>query len=71
MGLFGKDAPEPLEVLGKPLRCHACSHGLFWQKKAQLHSGVATFFNLEWTSPTCVCVICSQCGYVHWFLPQD
>ena len=25
-------------------------------------------FNLEWTAPTATCVICSECGYVHWFL---
>jgi hypothetical protein len=30
----------------------------------------ASFFNLEWTSPTCTCLVCSACGYVHWFLPQ-
>jgi hypothetical protein len=26
--------------------------------------------NIEWTSPTCDCMVCSQCGYVHWFFPM-
>jgi hypothetical protein len=71
MGIFGKDEPEAVSVRGKPLRCLACQHDLFFQRRAQLHSGVATFFNIEWASPSCVCVICSECGHVHWFLPQD
>jgi hypothetical protein len=41
-----------------------CGTETFWQRRAQLHSGVATFFNLEWASPTCECLICSACGYV-------
>ncbi len=71
MGFFGKNEPESIEVNGKPFHCQVCHNDTFWQKEAQLHSGVATFFNLEWTAPTCTCVICSQCGYVHWFLPQS
>ena len=70
MGLFGKDEPEPANVLDKPLKCQVCTNGLFWSREAQLHTGVASFFNLEWASPTCTCLVCSACGYVHWFLPQ-
>jgi hypothetical protein len=71
MGLFDRepDAPEPVEVAGRALHCQICGNGTFWQRKAQLHGAVATFFNLEWTSPTAACLVCSSCGYVHWFLP--
>jgi predicted nucleic-acid-binding Zn-ribbon protein len=71
MSLFGKEEPETVEVKGKPFRCQACGNQTFWQQRAQLHSGVATFFNVEWASPNCICLICSDCGYIHWFLPQD
>jgi hypothetical protein len=71
MGFFGKEVPETVEVNGKAFRCQVCRNELFWQRRAQLHSGVATFFNLEWASPTCECLICSACGYVHWFFPQE
>jgi predicted nucleic-acid-binding Zn-ribbon protein len=69
MGLFGKSEPEVVMVLDAPFRCQVCRNDTFWQRQAQLHAGVATFFNLEWASPTCTCVICSRCGYVHWFFP--
>ena len=70
MGLFGKDEPETATVKGQPLRCQVCGSNLFWERKAQLHTGVASFFDLEWASPTCTCLVCSSCGYVHWFLPE-
>jgi hypothetical protein len=25
---------------------------------------------VEWASPTCTCVICSRCGFIHWFFPE-
>jgi len=71
MGLFAESDPETVEVLGNPLRCQVCGNATFWRRRAQLHAGVATFFNVEWASPSCVCVICSSCGYVHWFFPQS
>jgi hypothetical protein len=69
MGIFGKEEPETIELNGEPLRCVVCQHAAFYQRKAQLHSGVATFFNVEWASPTCLCLVCSECGYIHWFVP--
>jgi len=71
MGLFGKDEPETATVRGKPLHSIVCGNEQFWQKRAQLHTGLLSFFDLEWASPTCDCLVCSACGYVHWFLQQD
>lgn len=71
MRIFGKIEPETVNVLGRPLQCVVCSNDRFYPRKAQLHSGVASFFNIEWIGPTCTCVVCSACGYVHWFLPTD
>jgi predicted nucleic-acid-binding Zn-ribbon protein len=68
MATFGKEDPEPVEVLGRPLRCLVCQHDTFHRREAQLHGKLATLFNVEWTSPTCDCLVCSNCGYVHWFL---
>jgi predicted nucleic-acid-binding Zn-ribbon protein len=70
MGLFSDEDTEAVTVQGKPLRCQVCQNDRFWQQKAQLHSGFATFFDVEWASPTCTCVICSSCRYVHWFFPE-
>lgn len=69
MKLFGEEKPEQIEILGKTLQCQVCSHTYFWRREVQLHSAVATFFKLDWTEPSADCYVCSNCGYLHWFLP--
>ncbi len=71
MGMFGEKEAHEVEIAGKVLRCEICHHTQFWERKAQLHSAVATFFNLEWAGPTARCVVCERCGYIHWFLPVE
>ena len=68
MPLFGKSDPIEVDVNGKQLRCVVCANPTFHKREAQLQGAVATFFDLEWSSPTANCFICSECGYVHWFL---
>jgi predicted nucleic-acid-binding Zn-ribbon protein len=68
MSLFGKSEPTEVDVNGKALRCVVCANTTFHKREAQLHGAVATFFDLEWSSPTANCFVCSSCGYVHWFL---
>ena len=70
MSIFGKSEPETITVNQRQLRCLVCKHETFYQRTAQLHGGVATFFQLEWASPTATCIVCSECGYIHWFLPS-
>jgi hypothetical protein len=70
MKLFGKNEPEPATVAGITLRCEICKHNRFWHRRAQLHTAVASFFDLEWVQPSADCYVCGQCGYIHWFLPQ-
>lgn len=71
VGLFGKKEAERAEVVGVPLRCEICKHEYFFHRRAQLHGGVASFFDLEWLGPTADCYVCARCGYVHWFLPVE
>jgi hypothetical protein len=68
MAIFGKEEPEEVTVNDVSMRCLICRNVTFYRRRAQLHGPVATLFNLEWTAPTAECVICSACGYVHWFL---
>jgi hypothetical protein len=70
VGLFGKSEPEEVKVPGKPIRCEICHYRRFWHRRAQLHTAVASFFDLEWAQPAADCIVCAQCGYIHWFLPQ-
>jgi hypothetical protein len=69
MGLFSKE-PKSYEIQGNVLKCLVCGHDEFHNRTAQLHSAGATFFNIEWTSPTGQCFICDRCGFIHWFLPK-
>lgn len=70
MGLFGKKAPGTIEVLGKPLACLVCAGTLFHTRRAQLNTAAATLFDLDWANKSANCIICEQCGYIHWFLPK-
>jgi len=71
MSLFEKKEPEPAYILGNPLKCSICGYARFWQRKAQLHTGIATFFNLEWANRSANCFVCEHCGYIYWFLPPE
>lgn len=59
----------PVEINGVQLVCQVCRDGEFWHQRAQLHSPMASFFNLEFANRTADCAICAKCGYVHWFMP--
>ena len=53
------------------LTCQVCAHDDFEERSAQLQGQAATFFGIEWlTSPSARLIICTRCGYVHWFLPR-
>jgi len=69
MALFAKKTPQEVDVCGKPFRCTACGNDKFWRRKAQLNTALATFFDFDWANRTAVCAVCSQCGYIHWFMP--
>jgi len=69
VGLFGREEAEEISILGRTLRREICHHQRFWQRKAQINTAVATFFNFDWANPEATCLVCERCGYIHWFLP--
>jgi len=70
MGLFRKKEPEEVEVCGRIFCCTACGNNRFWRRSAQLNTAFATFLNFDWANRSAHCFICSDCGYIHWFMPQ-
>lgn len=70
MGIFSEEKPEVVTVIGKPLKCLVCKHNEFWEREAQLNTAFATFLNMDWADQSATCVVCANCGYVHWFLPD-
>jgi len=69
MGSSKKKEPRTVQVKGNELRCPVCNNNLFWTRKAQLNSAVATFFNLDWANRSATCFVCSDCTHISWFLP--
>ena len=68
MKLFGKEDPESVRVAGRDLRCLVCDGTQFWCRRAQLNTALATFFKLDWTNESAHCLVCADCGYIHWFV---
>ena len=48
-----------------------CGHDRFWQREAQLHTGLATFFNLEWAQTSAVCIVCAPVDSSTDFFPRN
>jgi predicted nucleic-acid-binding Zn-ribbon protein len=60
---------ETVEVMGRELNCLVCGHNEFHKREAQLNTAVASFFDFDWANASGTCVICDNCGYIHWFYP--
>lgn len=60
--------PQTVQVKGYDLGCPICNNRLFWSKRVQLNTAVATFFNLDWANRSATCFICSDCNHISWFL---
>jgi predicted nucleic-acid-binding Zn-ribbon protein len=72
MGLFSGSEPTPqTTVTGKPLLCLVCGNDHFHERKAQLNTAVATFLNFDWANQSGDCFVCSECGYIHWFVLSE
>lgn len=64
------NSPEvsTVDVLGRQLKCQICGHDQFWRQQVLLNTRTLTLFDMEWMNRDATCVVCEQCGYVHWFV---
>jgi len=69
VGLFSKKS-ETIGVAGTKLECVICGNDHFWKRDAQLNTAGLTFLDLDWANASALCVVCDNCGYVHWFMPK-
>ena len=60
----------PTQVAGIDLRCQFCENDRFFERKGQLNTKATSLLNLDWIDPTARCLICSNCGFIHWFMPE-
>ncbi len=70
MSSLGSDKPKQYEVEGQKLKCVICWNETFHYRKAKLVTGAAAFFDLIEMNKRANCFVCSNCGYIHWFLPK-
>jgi hypothetical protein len=68
MGILGKEESKIYDIDGKQLFCQFCNNDTFNERKAQLNKSVSTFFGFDWADRSATCLVCSKCGYIHWFL---
>jgi len=66
MTLSSIEARE-VSVAGHQLRCQVCDFTRFFRREATLSTG-ASAFGQDWTNSKAECVVCEQCGFVHWFV---
>jgi len=56
-----------VSVAGHQLRCQVCDYTRFFRREARLSTG-ASAFGQDWTNSKAECMVCEQCGFVHWFV---
>jgi hypothetical protein len=63
-----EDAGKQVVVCGdKTLVCCACGNDAFRQRGGSLNSALANMLGLEGSDRAPRCLICTRCGYIHWF----
>ncbi len=62
---------QTFKVLGNDLNCLVCGSDTFWQREAKLNTGTAEFFGIAWANTSAACVVCANCGFIHWFHPGE
>jgi predicted nucleic-acid-binding Zn-ribbon protein len=69
-GVQGRDFPKGQQfvVADKAVACLHCGKDQFIEGKAQLHTALMSFFDLEWAQPTAHTLTCTNCGRIEWFL---
>ena len=71
MGLFSKDKGEQVTMrTGEHLECLVCGGDTFFKREALLNTPGMTFLKLDWANATAQCRVCTDCGYIHWFLVE-
>ena len=70
MGLFER-GPVLATLHRMPFVCTVCKHHQFDHNRFKLNTGIAEFFDFAWANRSADCLVCEQCGYVHWFLASD
>ena len=53
---------------GKLLTCPACGNNCYHERTSMMNTRLREFFNVAWTGDKATNFVCTNCGYVFWFL---
>jgi hypothetical protein len=62
---------ETIRVKDQPLQCKHCGRDRFVHRTAQLSTTFLTLFDLGLLSKSAEVYVCSNCGFLHWFLEPE
>lgn len=66
-----EQTPTTKSISGHDLVCPVCKNDKFFERETLMNTPGMTFIGLEWANKRAQNAICSSCGYVFWFLPQN
>ncbi|MGB5370429.1 MAG: hypothetical protein WBN18_08360 [Flavobacteriaceae bacterium] len=69
--LLEKTPAQPLKVKDKVRLCYICGHDLFFHRKAQLNTRLATLFNVDWANKSAHCHVCADGSHIEWFMEEQ
>jgi hypothetical protein len=59
-----------VEVENKKLQCTHCGHDHFRKREGLLATTWVAFFHFTFWNESARCFVCTNCGFVHWFLTR-
>jgi len=62
------DGTIEVEIGDRRLTCTVCGCQQFHERNSLLNTRAASFFNVDWANKEATNYICSQCGYIFWFI---
>lgn len=62
-----KTDATPVELNGRRLKCLMCSAEMFHRRRSHVDAAMVTTMNPEWVDRQVQCLVCDDCGFIHWF----
>lgn len=62
-----KTDATPVEINGRRLKCLQCSAESFHRRRSHVETAMVTTMNPEWADRQVQCLVCDDCGFIHWF----
>lgn len=67
---FAQDLSGPHDTTYRPIGpsgCRACGHSECYRRVGLLNTRWAAFFHLDWLDEAAMALVCTRCGYLHWY----